>query len=681
MPPDAWRQYERGHRDDSLSACSPLPTVASHPRGAFTLLRFSTRLPVSHNSASSPESDDGYDDEPEPGPQTWIQSLELCFHPEFLSLARHCSRPLSLHLISPSAAYITTPVSVEPPTPPYYIHEIPEIIDVTTDSIDTHAGNGKRNILLAVHPVALHRKILPLTRLRLSLDRSLAEALAFPPTFVPNLDSAVQDLCRSITTYFGGHTDDPDKRAHESGLVCDHLLYRILNLGMPWSHLRFASVVSGMHGGLAHTARLLELASSFTDDISVYVNNFRTPFDSDHSPFTSECHLCRHHPAAPQNPPVRDPFAHSHPESLPVSSWHIACLPDFRGLLGDATADDSGEDAITAFLLAWGASQSRRRFDALRNAPLDFDDNPLFPDDKHTFYEAEEIIAPHLPAQTGIFALTRHSVEVVVAIGDLIQMLSDWSIIPPVNATFPRSDHRLEDETEEGAQMTTITRIRSAASIVSGAAALEALREDFVVSMIRRLGYVAAGISSGCALASDILSYLDHLESGDSAAWETVEVSVRTPEPNATRAVTAGPPTTTVDSMHVVFTQNAAAEMAALTEEAERAWETSIAPGRQTKKKKKLELHDEQSRAFMGGVKQRLAVPALQQMADTFQMLNGQQRQQKEEGGQTEEQYETGKGIVHTSKSRDHQAINGTNHYFLCSGLPLGKHTTTTICL
>ncbi|KAK6221209.1 hypothetical protein QIS74_04938 [Colletotrichum tabaci] len=94
--------------------------------------------------------------QPAPPTYTWIQPLELCFHHEFLSLSARRCRPLSLHLDSLSAARISffssSAAPTKRPTPPYYIHEMPQLIDLTREPAEPQRqkANNNNNVLLAL---------------------------------------------------------------------------------------------------------------------------------------------------------------------------------------------------------------------------------------------------------------------------------------------------------------------------------------------------------------------------------------------------------------------------------------------------------------------------------------------------------------------------------------------------
>ncbi|GJD05445.1 hypothetical protein ColKHC_14270 [Colletotrichum higginsianum] len=694
MPSRSWRQQ---------SADSDLTAAASYPCDAFTLLRFSVRLPVVSNPTTSlalshkpynhydndddeDDDDDNSDDDgvdeteakqPAPQTHTWIQPLELCFHHEFLSPAARRCRPLSLHLDSLSASRISSISSsaapIKRPTPPYYIHEMPQLIDLTTEPAEQQrqkANNNNNKILVALgallmlvagflagfsvnlsylsvssypampasaahttsphvaflvgplrnlfgikqpyiialssetRPVELYRKILPITRQRMSLHPLMSDVAALPKEPLPDLKEAVYHVCYNITHYFDGYSKSPDARLPILNLFCGPMISRVVQLIRPWAFLPFSTVALDISGNLADSAWFLEeyyfktnIHGNNNDDdnylpvtehTKFFIKQFRKMFKikAESGYYADECRLCDPYYAGvltPLESDHPDPFAYPHPPSPPVSNWHFACSPEFQGLYAAAATSSNvsnngiKDDLITQFLLAWARSQSARRFNTLRNAPIDVDDKPLFPDDKHPFTEAEDVILPQLPHEAYVFAAT-----------------------PSVTA-------------------------------------LRAMREDFVMPMIRRLGYLAAGISSGCADTADFLAYLDRLESEDPTYWEITEASVRRPPvPDVTHDKNnkQQQQTTTIDLTRVIFTQDAAVEIAGLRTEWKRlegqveAYHREQAElqqhianeGREREADQEKEIDelvlDDRSRALLAGIRERMGIPQKQRLAE-----------------------------------------------------------------
>ncbi|OBR02022.1 hypothetical protein CH63R_14594 [Colletotrichum higginsianum IMI 349063] len=784
MPSRSWRQQ---------SADSDLTAAASYPCDAFTLLRFSVRLPVVSNPTTSlalshkpynhydndddeDDDDDNSDDDgvdeteakqPAPQTHTWIQPLELCFHHEFLSPAARRCRPLSLHLDSLSASRISSISSsaapIKRPTPPYYIHEMPQLIDLTTEPAEQQrqkANNNNNKILVALgallmlvagflagfsvnlsylsvssypampasaahttsphvaflvgplrnlfgikqpyiialssetRPVELYRKILPITRQRMSLHPLMSDVAALPKEPLPDLKEAVYHVCYNITHYFDGYSKSPDARLPILNLFCGPMISRVVQLIRPWAFLPFSTVALDISGNLADSAWFLEeyyfktnIHGNNNDDdnylpvtehTKFFIKQFRKMFKikAESGYYADECRLCDPYYAGvltPLESDHPDPFAYPHPPSPPVSNWHFACSPEFQGLYAAAATSSNvsnngiKDDLITQFLLAWARSQSARRFNTLRNAPIDVDDKPLFPDDKHPFTEAEDVILPQLPHEAYVFAATRHFAEVAVAIDELIHLVEEeWHLILPITAADAAAEddddddddnkpspdpgplpdgffHRVLDTFSESYRASADTQFRAhrqatlQARITASVTALRAMREDFVMPMIRRLGYLAAGISSGCADTADFLAYLDRLESEDPTYWEITEASVRRPPvPDVTHDKNnkQQQQTTTIDLTRVIFTQDAAVEIAGLRTEWKRlegqveAYHREQAElqqhianeGREREADQEKEIDelvlDDRSRALLAGIRERMGIPQKQRLAE-----------------------------------------------------------------
>lgn len=142
------------HDKHDLTHLEAKSSVYLHSRDQFTVIRLSARLPAVPGPSSPPpdntkasslhtypldgarievalngHSDDGdqsvehHTSEQHSAAQTWIQSLELYFHQDFLASAVRRQSPFSLHFTSsPGLIHASKPSVLEAPRPPYLIH-------------------------------------------------------------------------------------------------------------------------------------------------------------------------------------------------------------------------------------------------------------------------------------------------------------------------------------------------------------------------------------------------------------------------------------------------------------------------------------------------------------------------------------------------------------------------------
>ncbi|KAL0929970.1 uncharacterized protein CTRU02_215179 [Colletotrichum truncatum] len=326
-----------------------------------------------------------------------------------------------------------------------------------------------------------------------------------------------------------GDFSDTGEGMGDIELLCEHLLRRFRNVVAVWIEMRTSPEVDTIPGNLAYAARLLNMTS---------VDNFRDViraalFDADRDPFVAACRLCD--PAAA---PVRFTYDPAMPVSPPVRSWHFACLPDFIHTV-------AGNNTTAAFLLEWATTRSAQRFETLHDAPLDVDDNPLFPDNQHPFSEAEEVVSAKLPAEAAVFALTRHLAEVAVSIATLASLLVERGIITPVADTTSSDPYKpgQSGEPPSSENPRPVQRpwfsswlgykppeqAKTTSAISDNVNALSAIRNGTVIPVIRLIGQAAAGFGSVCVLSADVLRDLDNLDRAGPAGWETTEASVRAP--------------------------------------------------------------------------------------------------------------------------------------------------------
>ncbi|KAJ0167502.1 hypothetical protein CTA2_2189 [Colletotrichum tanaceti] len=124
----------------------------SHPPDGFSVVRFAVRIPIVEVDKPAslspwrpkPSSHDDDDDDDDGGIQD-TQCFELCFHPGFVPNPD----PISLHMLSSGRIEHHDPAPVlRTPRPPCYIHELPDLIDLT-DTVDDATS---------ATPVALHAR-------------------------------------------------------------------------------------------------------------------------------------------------------------------------------------------------------------------------------------------------------------------------------------------------------------------------------------------------------------------------------------------------------------------------------------------------------------------------------------------------------------------------------------------
>ncbi|KAF6826186.1 hypothetical protein CMUS01_09553 [Colletotrichum musicola] len=281
-------------------------------------------------------------------------------------------------------------------------------------------------------------------------------------------------------------------------------------------------------------------------------------FQPSRDSFLAACSLCaeetvQSNSTTPEPDDDRPDDEPGYPTSPPTQDWHFACSSAFAHTAVDDDAAAAGasqaHDTASAFLLDWAVSRSAQRLESLNNAPLDVDDTPMFPDNLHPFFDADDVVFTNLPAEADlVHLLTERLAPSAPAHGREPRPLPRW---------LSRALFRSPDLPQ---------RLGSGATVAAGIETLMAYRNNSVIPVLGLVARVAAGMSSACSAAGDILETLDGISRGHPIEQETA--SIRAPEPNAT-ARTA--PTRT-HVTHYMYTPDPTGERESLSREAERAW-------------------------------------------------------------------------------------------------------------
>ncbi|KAK2052442.1 hypothetical protein LY76DRAFT_598589 [Colletotrichum caudatum] len=610
----------------------------------------------------------------DPGSPFQIQSIELCFNSDFSS----SGRPISIRFATtlPNITHTLTPPSLAQPTPPHYIHEIPNILDLTRrDSCrgrpfavlswlcilsllllglylaslcipllsflhyrhqDTAppaatAPTGDRYILAfsnVTKRVPSFEKLLPLLRLRFSLASSLDDVLAAP---TPDFGKAAHVSLRThgdLTSFLWDRVPVEPHTGTEDLLLTSSLLgKRAASIAILWRRLCSQHLHASVFlDDITFALYLTEMAPPVADrndkpqhdpkmdvaDSSFYTRRLRDGlFTTKRVTWLGACQFCRN----PDDDDTRTTTETSHDTTTTMPStpaaWHFACLPQFCSLSTNSTIHkrqettarnkhsrqnndkkDGDEDAITSFLLEWAASQSARRFTALRSAPIDLNGEPIYHDNQHPFTEADEIASPDLPGEDHLFALLRQLVELIASIDEVVACINRRGILQharrprPIN---PSSTHtkrtfavsRLAEWLfDSGPAAITAPTLEEteAAGIAYGVAFLSSFRNDTLLPLVRALGPIAAGASYACTLSTRLSLALDTQSAGQEApvvnvvveeeeevAADGVPTSRRYAPPTATTTTT----TTTINVQYVTRTTDIAVDVAALRAEFE----------------------------------------------------------------------------------------------------------------
>ncbi|KAK1957371.1 hypothetical protein LY78DRAFT_686266 [Colletotrichum sublineola] len=648
-----------------------MPSDPDETTADVSVLRFSvrilsptTRAILRRHIDDHDIHDDEFDSSADPDPLQ-IQSIELCFNADFSS----SERPISIRFATtePQITHTLTPPSLPQPTPPYYIHEIPNILDLTrpntrrrhqpiipslswciytlsffslvlclaclytpflslfpliTQSCQLHhhyqdaalpvatAAIGDRYVLAfsnATNRVSALEKLLPLLRLRFSLTLSLDNVLADPaPDFTKAADVSLRtyaNLTSFLWNRFPAEThSDTDT---ENLLLATRLLAkRTANIAILWrrlcsQHLHALVFLEDVRFALY----LIEMAPDPAGAAAAANSSFYTRFlregllSTERVTWLGTCHFC---PDLHDTPTT---FTPSHGTSMPPTppAWHFACSPRFSLLFPNMTiykqqettrdnqsrknsSSYDNKDAITSFLLEWAASQSARRFDALRSSPTDLDGEPLYPDNQHPFTEADEITEPYLPGEGNLFALVRQLVELVASIDEVVACLDGWGLLglahpQPVKSQTDTGGafavSRLAGWLSKlgpvaGPSSTTQTLEKAeAAGIAYGAAFFTSLRNDTLLPLVRSLGSIAAGASYACMLSTRLSIALNIQTAAHKAA--VVNVFINNTATNGVSTSHRSPPTgtTTINVQYVSYTTDIAGDIAVLRGEFE----------------------------------------------------------------------------------------------------------------
>ncbi|KAF0315937.1 hypothetical protein GQ607_016831 [Colletotrichum asianum] len=576
-PSDASQLHPSSPRETSEAPSDP-----SHPCDATSFPHLAARLPLPSSSfdvhgddyeKSGVESDGNLNGRRvirDPVYNLWKCAFTQTFLPLSLLTAvlSRCTSPRP-----PEPILSSVPPSLEPPTPLYYIHKTP---DLTRESgpgpspsrplrrymrspclpsflppssrpwllrwipraiqaqllrptkpivISSPAGQQYAfSFATDTRPIALYRKILALQDHRLALQPLLIDALDCIWS-LSDFEMILSALCLHATVRLAraeeGVASHTSKGIDVIGLLHEHLRWFRSGVAI-WNELRTSSDFDTIPSNLTRAVRLLNV-SSIDDNGSVVRAAL---FGADRDPFVAACRPCD--PAALT---IRSTHDSAMPVSRPVRSRHFACLPD--------SAPTAASNTTATFLLDWATARSTECLETLHNAPLGGDDTRLFPNNQHSFPEADEVVSAKLPAEA---AVRCHLFGIAVCISTLASLLVERRVIEP--ATDATSSDRYEP------------------AIADGVNAPSAIRNSTMIPTVRLAGQAAAGFSRGCALSADVVRDLDNLDRAGPASQETTEASVRAP---ASPVMDAGA-TTMVELKHVIHTIVAKLEAESLCE-------------------------------------------------------------------------------------------------------------------
>ncbi|GJC91154.1 hypothetical protein ColLi_13992 [Colletotrichum liriopes] len=329
-------------------------------------------------------------------PHHQLQPFELCFHKNFVGNA---TQTISLHFddgpdsidadpddadLGPTPVSISrypSPLVLATPSPPYAVHEIPDILDLTLPDA-------------ALDPVASSRS---------QLDRRSDEGHA-------------------SSAYTG-----PGHRAHFAATLLLRMRVMAAESWLPTAigDLRLLTLLLGPNAVPAsHWRPRSDDDSSVNDaDNGGDSNNDMDPGQQNRQRISlvrAYRSLLGHHTNAEATlRPTSESYATL---CRPVSTtvlWHFACEPEFTGL-----AQRNDTQAAVLYLESWAGRTLGQRHKVARHPPVDVDGEALYPDNKHPFHEADDVIDALLPGETDLTALLRHTAELLMGVRDMAGRLS-----------------------------------------------------------------------------------------------------------------------------------------------------------------------------------------------------------------------------------------------------------------
>ncbi|GJC89362.1 hypothetical protein ColLi_12200 [Colletotrichum liriopes] len=439
-----------------------------------------------HNEAE--HRDEGDEDGEQRPAGTQLQPIELCFHDDFVADA---ARPLSLHLAGHAPSRLLEydfTLELPRPSPPYYIHEIPDVVDLTLAAGHASPGTSYKTISflvvlsrlvlafciglavghtaagvrsgggvyndtpgnatarLAAHdgftyalrssntttPIGLYRSVLPLERLRLSLVEPVHDVLLAPtPTAFRDLGQAIDYTCLNVSSLFARMPHAAGRPTglatpRDLALTCRLLSHRLYSLQVPWARLRTSPLtpVASSIRKVSLTALLLESAHDAPSFVDAYRRGLFSP---DSSPRTaSVCRFCEPTTSSPADEKDRYKQGAGGRKDDAAGDGE----EDGPGPSRWHFACDPSFGAFAQDTPPQGASADMAAYlDAWgkrRSAGRRFSFQALSPEANAfgPLAGAADVSIPVLPSEGELLALTRHLVELSVGITELVHQLS-----------------------------------------------------------------------------------------------------------------------------------------------------------------------------------------------------------------------------------------------------------------
>ncbi|KAK1569552.1 uncharacterized protein LY79DRAFT_571691 [Colletotrichum navitas] len=468
----------------------------SHPVDCFSVVRFAIRIPILDIEVNDDDDDKnlhvdddghGHQHDDSHGHVQDTQCFELCFHAGFVP----GPDPVSLHILPSGRIEHHDPAPLlRTPHPPYYIHELPDLIDlthtaddaaITTAMAPNPSSSSSSNtpprlvtwlLLITLYTIAvltggvvlgrrLHpsnvEHLSPSSRPLLSLPHAtyVLDVAAVPTTRPLSL---YEDILSLERLHLAAKADIAEVMATspDLGLNCElgKLVSRMSrdifalnkhnddnNPVVPTPPTLYADIkltcqhISHRLMKLHRSLRALKAASLYHSDTKLFFTAWMLETAAEDGYDATSLPLAY---AKGLLDPERDVWQQCHfcstPPPAPVDAyvtvlvpdWHFACDMSFLNL--SASLSSYPAAAINNYFKSWGKQQSARRFAALRNPPLDVDDTPMYPNNQHPFDEADEIHDALLPGESDLNGLVRNVVEISTAIDELLDLLGTLNI-------------------------------------------------------------------------------------------------------------------------------------------------------------------------------------------------------------------------------------------------------------
>ncbi|GJD05409.1 hypothetical protein ColKHC_14234 [Colletotrichum higginsianum] len=252
------------------------------------------------------------------------------------------------------------------------------------------------------------------------------------------------------------------------------------------------------------------------------------------------------------------------PPSLRDEVAHYACDPALAPLFV-SVHNNSNAVEIQSHLLRWALARSERRRMALRR--------PLHPCD-----EADDVQETRLDDESTLLALTRHSLELYVALDELLAQLAQHVL---GNALQQQHFHDALASPSTPRWLLGFLGIASPPgpqqpasnsweadfehAIGDGAALLADIRDTLILPHARRLSHASAGMTRACVLLGELEAHIDELHCAGSQAPPRVAVAAGTLR-DGTAPADVVLPTVTIDVVHARYTADADSEVSVLEE-------------------------------------------------------------------------------------------------------------------